>query len=116
MPVFFELDAIKALVRDNIKMSNGDVMSATTAGTSGTVTDLTYDFHNVNMINQDIFSSQVHIVHSVYENRGNTDASFIDVSSGAIDLSRIEIDETTAPFVEGNLILCCCCCLSLIVW
>ena len=46
----FELDAIKALVRDNIKMSNGDVMSATTAGTSGTVTDLTYDFHNVNMI------------------------------------------------------------------
>ena len=104
----FELDAIKALVRDNIKMSNGDVMSATTAGTSGTVTDLTYDFHNVNMINQDIFSSQVHIVHSVYENRGNTDASFIDVSSGAIDLSRIEIDETTAPFVEGNLILDIC--------
>ena len=104
----FELQALKALVRDNIRDGSGNVLPIA-GDLSGTGTDLAYDFHTVNMINQDVFSSQIHIVHTTYEQRANDlDASYIDVSIGSIDISRIEIDETTAAFVEGNLILDIC--------
>ncbi len=104
----FELQALKALVRDNIRDENGNVLPIA-GDLSGTGTDLEYDFHTVNMINQDVFSSQIHIVHTTYEQRANdVDASYINVSLGSFDISRIEIDETTAAFVEGNLILDIC--------
>jgi hypothetical protein len=104
----FELQALKALVRDNIRDGSGNVLPIA-GDLSGTGTDLAYDFHTVNMINQDVFSSQIHIVHTTYEQRANDlDASYIDVSIGSIDISRIEIDETTAAFVEGTLILDIC--------
>ena len=102
-----ELQALKALVRDNIRDGNGTLLPIGTI--DGTGTDLVYDFHTKNMINQDIFSSQIHIVHTTYEQRANDqDASFLDVSCGTVDLSQIEIDETTAAFVEGTLILDIC--------
>jgi hypothetical protein len=102
-----ELQALKALVRDNIRDGNGTLLPIGTI--DGTGTDLSYDFHTKNMINQDIFSSQIHIVHTTYEQRANDqDASFLDVSCGTVDLSQIEIDETTAAFVEGTLILDIC--------
>ncbi len=103
-----ELQALKALVRDNIRDENGNVLPIA-GDLSGTGTDLEYDFHTVNMINQDVFSSQIHIVHTTYEQRANdVDASYINVSLGSLDISSIEIDETTAAFVEGNLILDIC--------
>jgi len=102
-----ELQALKALVRDNIRDGNGTLLPIGTI--DGTPTDLVYDFHTKNMINQDIFSSQIHIVHTTYEQRANDqDATFLDVSCGTVDLSQIEIDETTAAFVEGTLILDIC--------
>ena len=102
-----ELRALQALVRDNIRDGDGAVL--TIGDVSGTGTDLAYDLHTVNMINQDIFSSQIHIVHTTYEQRaGDVDASFLDASCGSVDLSQIEIDETTASFVEGTLILDIC--------
>lgn len=103
-----ELQALKSLVRDNIRDENGNVLPIA-GDLSGTGTDLAYDFHTVNMINQDVFSSQIHIVHTTYEQRANdVDASYINVSLGSLDISSIEIDETTAAFVEGNLILDIC--------
>ena len=102
-----ELQALKALVRDNIRDGNGTLLPIGTI--DGTPTDLVYDFHTKNMINQDIFSSQIHIVHTTYEQRANDqDALFLDVSCGTVDLSQIEIDETTSAFVEGTLILDIC--------
>lgn len=99
-----ELQALKALVRDNIKDENGNNISL--PNISGGGTDLDYDFHTVNMINQDIFSSQVHVVHTTHEIRPNDqDALFLDVSCGSVSLQPIEIDESTSAYIEANLVL-----------
>ena len=48
-----ELQSLKALVRDNIRDGDGTILPIS-SGLSGTGTDVSYDLHTVNMINQDI--------------------------------------------------------------
>ena len=100
----FELTALKALVRDNMVDGNGNTISIPQLGFKGTTTDLSFDIKTNNIINHDIFSSQIHIVHSKYVNGSATNQE-IDASSGVIDLSKVELDEKTAPYVAGKLVL-----------
>jgi len=100
----FELTALKALVRDNMVDGNGNTISVPQIGPQGTTTDLSFDIKTNNIINHDIFSSQIHIVHSKYVSGSATNQE-IDASSGVIDLSKVELDEKTAPYVAGKLVL-----------
>ena len=99
----FELQAIKAVVRDNI--TDEDTASGileAPAVSQGTKTDVSFDFKTQNLINHDLFSSQVHVIHSVYVD-GSATAQFVDNSSGTVDLSQIELTSETAAYTAGTL-------------
>ena len=96
-----ELVALQALVRDNLSDgAGGDLPTVTTS--SGTTKDVNFDFKTQNLINHDLYSSQVHIIHSTYID-GSAQAQFVDCSSGVQDLSQIELTSATSTYVAGKL-------------
>jgi len=96
-----ELVALQTLVRDNLSDGQGGNLPTVSTG-AGTTTDVDYDFKTQNLINHDLYSSQVHIIHSSYI-AGSAQAQFVDSKSGVQDLSQIELTSATSTYVAGKL-------------
>lgn len=96
-----ELVALQTLVRDNLSDGQGGNLPTVSTG-AGTTTDVDYDFKTQNLINHDLYSSQVHIIHSSYID-GSATAQFVDSRSGVQDLSQIELTSATSTYVAGKL-------------
>ena len=98
-----EMSGIKAIIQDHI-VNDSNVSTITTPTVVGTLDNSSYDFKSHNMVNQDVFGSQVHVLQTSY-NVDEVDAVNASVNVGPFSDSNISLLDTTSPFIGGSVVV-----------
>ncbi len=94
-----EVAGVRAIVRDHV-FNDSNVSTVTVPTLTGTLGNATYDICGHNMINQNTFGTQVHVIQSVYS---SADASAVEqsVDVGPFTGDTISLLDTTTPLIGG---------------
>ena len=98
-----EMSGIKAIIQDHI-VNDSNASTVATPSVVGTFNSSDYDFKSHNMINQDAFGSQVHVLQTSY-NASEVNAVNTSVNVGPFLDSNMSLLNTTSPFIGGNVVV-----------
>ena len=98
-----EMSGIKAIIQDHI-VNDSNASTVTAPTVVGTLGNSTYDLKSHNMVNQDAFGSQVHVLQTSY-NVSEVNAVNESVNVGPFSDSNISLLNTTSPFIGGNVVV-----------
>ena len=98
-----EMSGIKAIIQDHI-VNDSNVSTVTAPSVVGTLGNSAYDLKSHNMVNQDAFGSQVHVLQSTY-NTSEVNSVSESVNVGPFSDSNISLLNTTSPFIGGNVVV-----------
>ena len=98
-----EMSGIKAIIQDHI-VNDSNASTVTAPSVIGTLGNSAYDLKSHNMVNQDAFGSQVHVLQTTY-NPSEVNAVNESVNVGPFSDSNISLLNTTSPFIGGNVVV-----------
>ena len=98
-----EMSGIKAIIQDHI-VNDSNTSTVTAPSVVGTLGNTTYDLKSHNMVNQDAFGTQVHVLQTTY-NTSEVNAVNESVNVGPFSDSNISLLNTTSPFIGGNVVV-----------